>query len=90
MDEKGKIKELVLKYNDILLESIRIALSEDLVNLIIANQDDKDFDLLEFINQKKEFKNFVLSEFLKNNSNPLAKELSKMEEKKFNLKKTKF
>ena len=83
MEEKEKIKQLILKYNDILLESIRIALSEDLTNLIVSNQEDEEFDLIEFMRNKKEFKNFVLTEFLKNNSNPLVNELSKMEEKQF-------
>ncbi|MEN8928189.1 MAG: hypothetical protein ABF258_02545 [Flavobacteriales bacterium] len=89
MKEKDKIKELTLKYNDILLESIRIALSEDLVSLIISNQEDKDFDLIKYIGNKKEFKNFVLTEFLKNNSNPVVKELMNMEEKQFLFKKKK-
>lgn len=87
MDKRDKIKQLTLKYNDILLESIRIALSEDLINLIVVNQEDQDFDLVEFMSKKKEFKNFVLTEFLKNNSNPVIKELSEMEERQFKFKK---
>jgi hypothetical protein len=87
MDKKDKIKQLTLKYNDILLESIRIALSEDLINLIVVNQEDQDFGLVEFMSKKKEFKNFVLTEFLKNNSNPVIKELAEMEERQFKFKK---
>ena len=56
MDKKDKIKQLTLKYNDILLESIRIALSEDLINLIVVNQEDQDFGLVEFMSKKRNLK----------------------------------
>jgi hypothetical protein len=39
------------------------------------------------MSKKKEFKNFVLTEFLKNNSNPVIKELAEMEERQFKFKK---
>lgn len=86
MTDKQKVSELIEKYNDILLESMKLALSEDLVNLIIANKDDKDFDLIDFIKNKKEFKSFVLKEFFRQNSSPL-KGLSKMKEKELTIKK---
>jgi len=84
MTDKQKVSELIGKYNDILLESMKLALSEDLVNLIIVNKDDKDFDLKNFIKNRKEFKSYVLREFFKQNSTPL-KGLSKMEEKRFSI-----
>lgn len=84
MTDKQKVSELIEKYNDILLASMKLALSEDLVNLIIANQDDKDFDLIDFVQNKKEFKSYVLKEFFRQNSSPL-KDLSKMEEKELTI-----
>ena len=53
----------------------------------IRKESPKGSSLIEFMRNKKEFKNFVLTEFLKNNSNPLVNELSKMEEKQFKFKK---
>jgi hypothetical protein len=41
--EKLKLKLLIKKYNEILLYSVSIAVTEDLINLIIVNGDDKDF-----------------------------------------------
>jgi hypothetical protein len=86
MTDKQRVSELIEKYNDILLESMKLALSEDLVNLIIVNKDDEDFGLVDFIKNKRDFKAYVLKEFLKQNSTPL-KGLSEMEEKKMKLKK---
>ena len=38
-----KISELMAKYNDILLVSVRLAINEDFTNLVILNRDDTDF-----------------------------------------------
>ena len=43
--QEGKIKGLLSKYNDILLVSMKLAVAEDFTNLVILNQDDKDFEL---------------------------------------------
>jgi hypothetical protein len=40
-DQENKLKLLVQKYNDILLVSMKLAVAEDLINLIILNGDDK-------------------------------------------------
>ena len=47
--EKIKLKLLIKKYNEILLYSVSIAVTEDLINLIIVNGDDKDFELIEIM-----------------------------------------
>jgi hypothetical protein len=82
-----KIKSLVKKYNDVLMESMQNALSEDLINLIIVNGDDKSFELKDFIKKKNDFKKVVVKEFLKINSSSVSSELSLMEEPKIQLKK---
>ena len=78
--EGEKLKALIEKYNDILLNTMSNAVSEDLLNLIIINHDDSDFELKDFINQRQEFKEFVVREFLKHNSSSVIKDLKKMNE----------
>ena len=84
-----KIKNLLEKYNDILLVSMRLAVTEDFVNLVIVNGDDTDFELLELINKKEAFSNYVLKEFLKQNSSSVVSDLKLMEEPKLALRKSK-
>ena len=69
MNKKDKItiKFLIEKYNNVLIHSMEIAISEDLISLIISNREDADFELKDFINRKKEFKQFVVKEFFKLN-----------------------
>jgi len=78
--EEIAIKSLIEKYNDVLVHSMGIAISEDLVGLIISNQEDTDFELKDFINKKEEFKQFVVKEFFKYNNKTVVSELSGMEE----------
>ena len=79
--ETKKIKDLIKKYNPILLESMRNAVAEDFVNLIIVNDEDKDFDLKEFIKNKSAFKDHVMREFLKINSSSVLEELKEMDKR---------
>ena len=44
-EQELKIKKLISKYNDILLVSMRLAISEDFVNLMLLNRDDSQFVL---------------------------------------------
>jgi hypothetical protein len=81
----AKLKSLILKYNDILKETIQISAAEDLINLIIVNGDDEEFDLKELISKKQEFKSQVFKEFMKNNSASVLEELSDMDEVKLNI-----
>ena len=78
--EKHIISTLVKKYNSILLHSAQIAITEDLINLIIANREDESFELTEFIKNKDEFKKYVVGEFFKLNNTSILSELSSMEE----------
>lgn len=78
--EVDKVKSLLKKYNDILLNSMSIALSEDLINLIVVNGDDKDFELLELVKDKQKFRALVATEFLKLNSNSVLDDLKLMED----------
>ena len=75
-----KVKALLCKYNDILLNSMSIALSEDLINLIVVNGDDKDFELLNLVKDKSTFRSFVTNEFLKLNSNSVLGDLKTMDD----------
>ena len=57
-----------------------IALSEDLINLIVVNGDDKDFELLELVKDKQKFRALVVTEFLKLNSNSVLDDLKLMDD----------
>ena len=83
--QQEKIKGLLEKYNDILLVSMRLAVAEDFTGLVILNKDDTDFELSALLQNKEEFSNYVLKEFLRNNSNPVTSELGKMDELKINI-----
>lgn len=85
--QKQKIKSLIEKYNEILLVSMRLAVAEDFTGLVILNKDDTDFELSELVKDKDEFSNYILKEFLKQNSNPITAKLGDMEELKLNLQK---
>jgi len=87
--EKRKLKLLIKKYNPILKESMAIALTEDLFNLIIINKDDTNFELKNLYLEKEQLKNFVIQEFLKINASSITSELKTMEEISFR-KKTPF
>ena len=88
-DQEHKIKELIEKYNDVLKVTMRLAVSEDLINLMIVNNDDKDFELAILLKDKDALSNFIMKEFLKYNSNSVSKELGKMTEKKLSIQKQK-
>jgi hypothetical protein len=77
--EKDKIKGLLKKYNSVLLESMRNAISEDFINLVILNDEDKGFDLQHLIKEKTKFKDHVMREFLKQNSSSVLEELKEMD-----------
>ena len=78
--EKDQIKSLIKKYNDVLLQSMGIAVAEDLINLIVVNGDDKDFKLSKVMKNQRAFKLFVINEFMKNNSKSVLNELKSMDE----------
>ena len=80
-EQEEKFKELIVKYNDILLNSMRLAVAEDLINLIILNKDDCDFKLKDTLQNKEELNQFILKEFLKQNSSSVVHELKKMDER---------
>lgn len=75
-----KIKELISKYNAILLNSMRIAIAEDFINLVILNRDDSKIELAELLNNKNEYYNYILKEFLKQNSSSVLDELKLMDD----------
>ena len=79
--DADRIKSLLKKYNEILLNSMSIALSEDLINLIVVNGEDKDFELLDLIKDKNKFRALVTSEFLRLNSqNTVLNDLKEMKD----------
>jgi len=85
--QEVKIKHLLDKYNDILLVSMRLAVAEDFTNLIVLNKDDADFELSDLLKDKDQFTNYIMREFLRQNSSPVTKELSSMEEPKLTIRK---
>ena len=78
--EIDKVKELLQKYNDILVHSMSIALTEDFINLIVVNSDDVNFELQELTKDKSAFRVLITKEFLKLNSGSVLSELKTMEE----------
>jgi hypothetical protein len=78
-EQQQKIKELISKYNDILLNSMRLAIAEDFVNLVILNRDDEDIELRQLLENKNEYYNYILKEFLKKNSSSVVDELKSMD-----------
>jgi len=84
--EKQKLSELLKKYNDVLFESMKIAVAEDFQNLIILNRDDTSFDLKHLMLKKGAFKNYVFKEFLKYNTNQVIEEMKHLPEQKLQLK----
>lgn len=89
ISQEAKIKQLLEKYNDILLVSMRLAVAEDFTNLIVLNKDDADFELIDLLKNKDQFTNYLMKEFLKQNSSSVARELSSMEEQKWSIQKQK-
>ena len=85
-EQQLKIKELISKYNDILLNSMRLAIAEDFVNLVILNRDDEDIELRQLLENKNEYYNYILKEFLKKNSSSVVDELKSMDEPTIQLK----
>ncbi len=77
--QEQKIKELIVKYNDILLVSMRLAIAEDFVNLMVLNRDDSDFILKDLLNNKDEFNKLIMKEFLRKNRISVVDELKFME-----------
>ena len=73
--QEEKITELIRKYNDILLISMRLAVAEDFLNLLILNRDDQEFELKDLLDNKEEFTNHIMKQFLKFNSSPILEEL---------------
>ena len=86
-NQEQKIKSLLGKYNDILLVSMRLAVAEDFTGLVILNKDDTDFELSSLLQNKEGFSNYIMKEFLKQNSNPVTSKLGEMEEPQLKLRK---
>lgn len=86
-DQQQKIVALVDKYNDVLLHSMRLAIAEDLINLMLLNRDDREFELKDLLQDKDVFYQFILKEFLKKNSSSVVNELRSMEDPTAHLKK---
>ena len=79
-DQENKLKSLVQKYNDILLVSMKLAVAEDLINLIILNGDDKEFHLSNLLKEKDQLSTFIMKEFLNQNSSSVMNDLKIMED----------
>tara|TARA_B110000879_G_scaffold120010_1_gene159372 strand:- start:138 stop:428 length:291 start_codon:yes stop_codon:yes gene_type:complete len=86
-NQEQKIKSLLGKYNDILLVSMRLSVAEDFTGLVILNKDDTDFELSALLQNKEDFSNYIMKEFLKQNSNPVTSKLGEMDEPQLKLRK---
>ena len=86
-NQEEKIKELLHKYNDILLVSMKLAIAEDFTNLIILNKDDADFELSNLLKDKGVFTSYIMKEFLRQNSSSVTRELSSMKEPQLSIQK---
>jgi hypothetical protein len=78
--QQQKLNELLTKYNDVLLNSMRLAVTEDLIGLIILNRDDENFELSDLMKDKTALSNYVIRQFLKENSGGVLKDLGKQED----------
>lgn len=79
--QEKKLNELLEKYNPVLLNSMRLAISEDLIDLIILNKDDQDFELSELLKDKNDLSKHIIRQFLKqNSSSAVLAELKEMDE----------
>ena len=78
--QEKKIRDLLEQYNDILLVSMRLAIAEDFINLVIVNRADKDFELSHLLKDKEAFSNYVMKEFLRQNSSSVVDKLKGMDE----------
>ena len=87
-EQELKIKKLISKYNDILLVSMRLAISEDFVNLMLLNRDDSQFVLKDLFENKETFSRLVMKEFLKKNSTSVLHDLNKMDDDPNGIKKS--
>lgn len=83
MDEscQNKIRSLVKQYNDVLLQSMRIAVAEDLINLMVLNRDDEELVLKDvLLHDKKALYDLIIREFLKYNGSHIKQDdLKKMD-----------
>jgi len=79
-EQEGKVKELLQKYNEILLVSMRLAVAEDFINLMLLNRDDSEFLLKDLFQNKEDFSRLIMKEFLKKNSNSVIPDLKKFED----------
>lgn len=77
--QETKIKELVDKYNDILLVSMKLAVAEDLINLMVLNRDDSEFVMKDLFENKEDFYNIIMKEFFIKNSSSVVQELKQMD-----------
>ena len=78
--QEKKIRELLNKYNDVLLHSMRLAIAEDFINLMILNRADSEFELQDLLKNKEQFYNTIMKEFLKKNSSSVVSQLRSMDE----------
>ena len=76
-----KIKTLLEKYNPILLNSMKLSISEDFFQLIIQNNDDTSFELSTLLQNKEHVNTLILKEFLKlNSSSSVLSALNEMDD----------
>ena len=77
--QENKLKKLVDKYNDILLVSMKLAIAEDLINLMVLNRDDSEFVMKDLFENKEDFYNIIMKEFFIKNSSSVVQELKTMD-----------
>jgi tyrosine-protein phosphatase YwqE len=58
---------------------MKLAIAEDLINLMILNRDDSEFVMKDLFENKEEFYNIIMKEFFTKNSSSVIQELKHME-----------
>ncbi len=59
---------------------MKLAVTEDFLNLILLNRDDSSFELRDLIQDKKAFSDLVMKEFMRKNGSVVLDDLKKMED----------
>jgi hypothetical protein len=80
VNQELKIKNLLKKYNAILLHSMRLAIAEDFISLVLLNKEDAEIELEDLSGNRNEYYTYILKEFMKHNSSSVLDELKEMED----------
>jgi tyrosine-protein phosphatase YwqE len=58
---------------------MKLAIAEDLINLMVLNRDDSEFVMKDLFENKEDFYNIIMKEFFIKNSSSVVQELKTMD-----------